>query len=195
MGKPYSDLEKQALAVIRGGGNPANSQDQGLANYWKWRLDPSDASHDLPDASTRKIGRKLDYIAVKPFVTLPVATQYAKVTISQRSLQGMPTTLKPVAGFKTLTEEPTALLLGGFKPARVYFRKATGTTEQPRTSRITKRKYKTSYTASDQGYSVPFGKIATTDTQLSTQQDLTVLLTAPNPGFTLVTFSPEVFRG
>lgn len=195
MGKPYSDLEKQALAIIRGGGNPANSADQGLANYWKWRLDPSDSSHDLLDASTRKTGRKLDYIAVKPFATLPVATQYAKVTISQRSLAGMPTNFKPIAAFKDLTEEPTALSLGGFKPAKVYFRKATGTTEQARTSRITKRKYKTSYTSGDQGYSVPFGKVGTTADPLGAQQAIAAFLTAPTPGYTLVTFSPEVFRG
>lgn len=195
MGKPYSDLEKQALAIIRGGGNPANSADQGLANYWKWRLDPSDSSHDLLDASTRKTGRKLDYIAVKPFATLAVATQYAKVTISQRSLSGMPENLKAIAGFKTLTEEPTALLLGNFKPAKVYFRKATGTAQESRTSRITKRKYKTIYDATDQGYSVPIGKVGATDTLLETQAAVTALLSAGTTPWTQITFSPEKFKG
>jgi hypothetical protein len=195
MGKPYSDLEKQALAVIRGGGNPANSADKGLANYWTWRLDPLDASHDLPEASTRSTGRKLDYIAVKPFATLAVATQYAKVTISQRSLQGMPTALKATAGFKTIIEEPGALLLGKFTPAKVYFRRSTGSTNTERTSRITKRKYKTAYSASDQGYGVPFGKVAATDTLLSSQEDIAALLGGGTTPWTQITFSPEKFRG
>jgi hypothetical protein len=195
MGKPYSDLEKQALAVIRGGGNPATSADKGLANYWQWKLDPSDSSHNLPETSTRKTGRKLDYIAVKPFATLPIATQFAKVSISQRSFQGMPTSLKVPAGFKTLAEEPTALILGKFKPARVYFRKGAANTSSPRISRITKRSYKSSYTSSDEGYSVPFGKTTATDTVLATQADITAALSIPALGINLITFTPEVFKG
>ena len=51
MAKPYSDLEKQALAIIRGGGDPSTSQDEGLANFWKWKLNPAATSHDLPSES------------------------------------------------------------------------------------------------------------------------------------------------
>jgi hypothetical protein len=67
MGKPYSDLEKRAIAILSGGGDPATSQDQELAKYWKWRLNPSATSHDLPEASIRDTGRKLDDVAIEPF--------------------------------------------------------------------------------------------------------------------------------
>jgi hypothetical protein len=194
MGKPYSDLEKQALAIIRGGGNPATSADEGLANYWKWRLNPADSSHDLPAASTRADGRKLDRVAISPFAALPVATQKAKVTISQRSLAAVPTAVRTAAALALASEEPTALVLGKFKPARAYFRLGAATTPTERTSRITKRKYKTAYAPADQGYSFPFGKKAATDTLASTQADIRTAFGTGATAPRLITFSPEVFR-
>lgn len=127
MGKPYSDLEKQALAIIRGGGDPATSTDEGLANYWKWRLNPASSSHDLPAASTRTTGRKLDFVSILPFAVLPVATQRGRVTISQRALAAAASGLRAAAGLKLLSEEPTSLDLGNFKPARVYYRTGAAT--------------------------------------------------------------------
>jgi hypothetical protein len=194
MGKPFSDLEKQALAIIRGGGNPETSQDEAISNYWKWRMNPNSAAHKLPAASKRTSGRKLDYMSILPFATLPVATQRAKVSISQRSFQGMPPGLKTPAGLKTLTEEPTSLRIGNFKPARVYFRKGAGASSTVVTSRITKREYRTLYASSDEGFSVPFGKTTATDTLSSTQADITAELSAPALGINLITFSPEVYR-
>jgi hypothetical protein len=195
MGKPYSDLEKQALAIIRGGGNPAVSADKGLANFWKWKLDPSDISHNLLAASTRTIGRKLDYVAILPFATLPVATQKVKVTISQRSLAAVPSDVKTAAALKLASEEPTALLLGKFKPAKAYFRLGAATTPTERTSRITERKYKTAYAPGDQGYSFPFGKKTATDTLASTQADIKTAFGTGATAPRLITFSPEVYRG
>jgi hypothetical protein len=195
MGKPYSDLEKQALAIIRGGGKPEESRDKGLANFWAWKLDPSDSSHDLPAASTRTTGRKLDFVAVLPFAELPVATQKAKVTISQRSLAAAAAGLRTAAGLKLISEEPNALTLGKFKPARVYFRRGAATTSSERISRITKRKYKSAYAPGDEGYSVPFGKTSAADTLASTIADIKTLLGTGANAVNLITFTPEVYRG
>lgn len=195
MGKPYSDLEKQALAIIRGGGNPATSADEGLANFWKWKLNPADNSHDLPSESTRTTGRKLDFVAISPFASLPVATQQAKVTISQRALAAVPAAVKTAAALKLASEEPTALVLGNFKPAKCYFRLGAATTATPRESRITKRKYKSAYTPSDQGYSFPFGKKTATDTLVSTQADIRTAFGTGATAPRLITFSPEKYRG
>ena len=195
MAKPYSDLEKQALAIIRGGGNPATSADEGLANYWKWRLNPDDSSHDLPAASTRTDGRKLDFVAIIPFASLPVATQKAKVTISQRAIAAVPADVKTAAALALASEEPTALQLAKFKPARVYFRLGAATTPTERISRITKRKYKTAYAPTDQGYSLPFGKKTATDTLVSTQADIRTAFGTGAAAPKLITFSPEVYRG
>ena len=195
MAKPYSDLEKQALAIIRGGGDPSTSQDEGLANFWKWKLNPAATSHDLPSESTRTDGRKLDFVAILPFADLPVATQKAKVTISQRSLAAIDSDMRTAAALQLASEEPTALQLANFRPAKTYFRLGAATTPGERTSRITKRKYKSVYTATDQGYSFPFGKKTATDTLVSTQADIRTAFGTGAAAPKLITFSPEVYRG
>lgn len=194
MGKPYSDLEKQALAIIRGKGDPATSSDKGLANYWKWRMDPSDTSHNLPSVSTRTTGRKLDFVSILPFAVLPVPTQRGMVTISQRSLAAAAAGLRAAAGLKLLSEEPTSIELGRFRPAKVYYRTGAGTTPSSRVSRITERAYKSAYAPGDEGYSIPFGRTNATDNLASTQADIAAFLKSGSNPINLITFSPEKYR-
>lgn len=145
--------------------------------------------------SLRSTGRKLDFVTILPFATLPVATQQAKVTISQRSLAATSAGLKTAAGLSLLSEEPEALTLGKFKPARVYYRTGAGTTPTERISRITKRKYKTAYAPTDQGYSVSFGKTTATSTLAERQIAIANVFATATPKIELYTFSPEKFRG
>lgn len=195
MGKPYSDLEKQALAIIRGGGDPSLSKDAGIANYWTWRMNPADTSHDLPAASTRTTGRKLEYVALTPFADIGIADLDVKVSISQRSLAKVVGDLKTALGVETGTDAVGALPLGKFKPAKVYFRLGAATTATERTSRITKRKYKSVYAPGDEGYSIPFGKTTATSTQADRQAALKANLGTGTGAAQLITFTPEVYRG
>jgi len=190
MGKRCGDLEKRALAVLAGGGNPANSQDEELRNYWTWRINPSDNSHNLPAASERPTGRKLDEVAIEPFNIDLVADLFVKVNISQRSNGAAATAVKTACGFKTLTATQKALRVDRFKPARVYWRTGDATNSVVRTSRITKRSYKSYYSAGDEGFSVPFGKVGT-DSIVERQAAIRAALA----GINLITFSPEIYRG
>jgi hypothetical protein len=192
MGKPYSDLEKRAIAILSGGGDPATSQDQELAKYWKWRLNPSATSHDLPEASIRDTGRKLDDVAIEPFgVVFEGTNVYAKASISQRAKEFFSPKLADL-GVKAIDNTVKAYRLGRFKPARVYARKGAGTTSAPRTSRITGRKYKSYYQEADQGYSAPFGKKTGTDTQAGRQLIVQQAVKAIDAAtINLITFTPE----
>ena len=194
MGKPFSDLEKRAFAILANGGDPSQSLDSALANYWRWRVNPSAASRDLPDASTRTQGRKLDDVAIRPFgINLPTNT-FAKVTISQRSKAWASTELATVYQHVTPTDAQMALRLGRFSPARVYARTGAAGTPIPRTSRITEREYKTYYDRADQGYSIPFGETADPNGVQNRQTAITEALQTEGRAIELISFSPEKVR-
>lgn len=194
MGKPFSDLEKRALAILANGGDPAQSRDLELARYWEWRINPSANSHDLPAASTRTQGRKLDDYAIKPFgIDLPTGT-FAKVTMSKRTEAALNDSQKTILQLIEIQDDTVAYRLARFTPAKVYWRTGAGTTPVERTSRITGRKYKTYYESTDQGYTAPFGK--TTD-GVSLQQRQQAIRGALQPEagtVDLVSFSPEKSR-
>lgn len=164
MGKPFSDLEKRAFTILANGGDPAQSQDTELANYWKWRINPSLASHDLDAASERPNGRKLDEVTIIPFgIDLPTG-QYAKTTISQRSRAFANGSVETALQIADITADTVAYRLARFRPAKVYARTGAADTPISRTSRITGREYKSYYAKADPGYTMPFGKQAATDT-------------------------------
>lgn len=192
MGKRFGDLEKRALAILANGGNPATSQDEALRNYWAWKINPSANSHNLPTASERPNGRKTVAAYLEPFAVDLPTDLLAKVSISTRS-----NTAANAAQVKTASEVITALTgatvalaLKGFTPARVYWRTGEATSSSPRTSRITNQPYKSYYAATDEGFSIPFGR-KSTDPLSKRQKDIKAAL----PAGTRVTFSPEKYRG
>lgn len=192
MAKRFGDLEKQAIAILANGGNPALSQDKRLANYWAWKTNPSSEAHNLPSGSERPKGRKTNPVYLKPFaLTLP-ANILAKVTISQRSDTAVGSPVKTACGLEALNVgTDTALALKGFTPARVYYRTGAATDSDNRISRITKEPYKSLYAAGDEGFSVPFGRKSTAS--LAERQAEIKKALPGNPQ--LVTFSPEKYRG
>ena len=192
MGKRFGDLEKRALALLAAGVDPKTSQDEALRNFWTWKVNPSDASHNLPAASERPNGRKTNPTYLQPFGVVLPANVYAKVTISQRSFMAASATVLAACNLHTLVPaSETGLKLKSFTPARVYWRIGEATTSAPRISRITKQTYKSFYTATDEGFSVPFGR-KSTDSLLTRQNDIKAAI---GTGINLITFSPEKYRG
>lgn len=191
MGKPYSDLEKRAIAILAGGGNPATSQDTAIANYWKWKINPSSSDHKLPIPSLRTTGRKKSDVALNPFGADLAANIFAKAQITKRTNDAMPANLKTACAYKALSgSDGQALRLRGYKPAYVYWRTGEATTSEQRTSRVTKRPYKSYYKAEDDGYLAPFGQSVATDTEGDRQKAIKLAL----PNINLVTFTPERYR-
>ncbi len=192
MGKRFGDLEKQALALLAAGANPASSPDTALANFWKWKVNPSDPSHNLPTTSQRLSGRKTNPTYLLPFGVTLSSNVFAKVTISQRSFVAASATVLAACGLHTLVPaSEIGLKLKSYTPARVYWRLGEATTSAPRISRITKRTYKSVYTATDEGYSVPFGR-KSTDSLLQRQTEIKAAI---GTSINLITFSPEKYRG
>lgn len=192
MANRFGDLEKQAIAILANGGNPATSQDKRLANYWAWKINPSSEAHNLPEGSERKTGRKTDRVFLEPFgVDLP-STLFAAVTISKRSFAAANGAILTALAYKALTAgTDSALPVKGFTPARVYWRTGEATTSAPRISRITKDPYSSFYAAGDEGFSAPFGRKAA-ETVLTRQKSLRAAIPA---SVGLVSFSPEKLRG
>ncbi|PSB47300.1 hypothetical protein C7B80_10220 [Cyanosarcina cf. burmensis CCALA 770] len=193
MGKPYSDLEKQCIAILANGGNPANSQDEAVAKYWQWKINPSSNAHKFTGdlaGSKRSAGRKLSTRYIKPFDAIVAATTYAAVTMSARSLTEIPQAVRDSFGFHTLAAGDQGIKIGKFKPAKVYYRTGASETSSERTSRVTGREYKSYYTSSDQGYTAPFGVVGS-DTEAQRQ---TAIRTALGSNINLVTFTPQIYR-
>jgi hypothetical protein len=164
MGKPYSDLEKRAIAILANGGNPASSQDTALARYWQWRINPSSNDHKLPAASKRPNNRKKDEVALLPFAMNPVTGIFAQGMISKRAKTALGSNAT-VCGHQTTTTSDKVIYMGKYKPAYVYWRTGDAATSADRTSRITGRSYKSYYAAADEGYMVPFGRLNNTSTE------------------------------
>lgn len=194
MGKPYSDLEKRAIAILAGGGNPATSQDQVVARYWQWKINPSNANHRLPATSKRPNNRKKDEVALYPFALELAAGVFAQAMISKRAKAALGTN-NTVCGHQTPSTGQQVLQLGNYKPAYVYWRTGAATDSADRTSRITGRTYKSYYTATDEGYMAPFGKNGAGPgiSEAERQQAIQAALT--NTNINLITFTPEKYRG
>jgi hypothetical protein len=191
MGKPFSDLEKQALRLLAGGGDPLTGNDEELKKYWRWRINPGDPSHDLPDTSTRTVGRELVEIGITPFGLDLAAGQAARVTISTRS-KDFYDPKKSELGHKVLSATVIGIPLD-FRPAKVYARKGAAETPQSKTSRITGRKYKTKFVSGDQGFTSPFGlKVAGESIAVRQAALATEIGSIGTVG--LVTFTPERFK-
>jgi hypothetical protein len=188
MGKRFGDLERRALAVLAGGGNPANSADEELKKYWQWRINPSDSSHNLPAASERPTGRKKTPVYLKPFGKDIPDTILFGASISQRSntARTAQNLTNAVLGYEALGTKTDVSALR-FRPARVYYRTGDAANSIARTSRITGRVYKSYYSAGDEGYSAPFGKVGTA-TQGERQS---AIKTAIGANINLITFTSE----
>ncbi len=191
MGKPYSDLEKRAIAILAGGGNPATSQDQAVARYWAWKINPSASSHRLPTTSKRPNNRKKDAVHIKIFAEVLPTNVFAKVQVSKRTMTALGNNIKAACNYETLSSSDMGLKLKGFSPAYVYWRTGEATTSAERTSRITNRSYKSYYTATDEGYLAPFGRL-NAETEGVRQK---AIRTAIGSGVNLITFTPEKYRG
>lgn len=191
MGKPYSDLEKRALAILANGGDPAKSQDTALAKYWAWKINPSSNAHNLPAESTRTAGRKKTEVALLPFGVTLGANVFAKAQITKRTDDNN-SSIQSECGYQTLSIEDQALRLRGYNPAYVYWRTGAATTSTQRTSRITGKPYKSYYAQTDQGYLAPFGRKAAGDTEGERQKAIKGAL---GTSINLITFTPEKYRG
>lgn len=193
MGKPYSDLEKRAIAILAGGGNPATSQDQAVARYWQWKINPSAASHRLNAQSKRPNNRKKDEVALLPFSVAPIPGVFAEAMISKRSKTALTAANATICGHQSTTGSDKVINFGKYKPAYVYWRTGEAAESADRTSRITGRTYKSYYTATDEGFMAPFGRPTTssTDSQAARQ---TAIKTALGTGINLITFTPEKYR-
>jgi hypothetical protein len=192
MGKPYRDLEQRAIAILANGGNPATSQDQAVARYWQWKINPSSNAHKLPATSVRTANRKKDPVYLLPFAVNLNTSIYAKAQITKRTNTALPAGVKSVCGYKTLSTGDQGLRLNSYKPAYVYWRTGEAATSSPRTSRITNRTYKSYYAGGDEGYLAPFGRQNTADTEGDRQK---VIKAAFGTGINLITFTPEMYRG
>jgi hypothetical protein len=114
--------------------------------------------------------------------------------MSQRTAAAAAAGIKTACGQKTLATGESALWIGRFTPAKVYYRTGAAATSIERTSRITKRTYKSYYEAADEGYSLPFGKVTSTDTIAERQSAIATAIQAAVTDANLISFSPEVFR-
>lgn len=193
MGRPYSDLEKQCVAILANGGNPASSSDEAVAKYWAWKINPSSSAHQFTGdraTSKRSTGRKLDTKYIQPFDGIVATATLIEVSISQRAMTDISETVRNTFGFQTPSGTNQKVPLKRFKPAKVYYRTGAAETSAERTSRITGRKYKSYYSASDNGYSAPFGLVGS-DTEL---QRRTAIKTALGATINLITFTPQVYR-
>lgn len=194
MAKPYSDLERQAIAILANGGNPAASQDTALARYWQWKINPSSNAHNLPETSTRTANRKKDPVYLSPFGVDLAASTFAKVAITRRTNTALPAAVKTACGYKTLgAGTDQGLGLKKYNPAYVYWRTGEATTSAPRTSRVTGRPYKSYYTGTDEGFMAPFGRNTATDSEADRQKAIRAAFPTPVPN--LLTFTPEKYRG
>lgn len=110
MGKPYSDLEKRAIAILAGGGNPATSQDTAVANYWQWKINPSSAAHRIGEASTRTSGRKKKEVALNPFGADLAQGIFAKAQITQRTDTALSAGVKTACAYQNATNESIPLI-------------------------------------------------------------------------------------
>lgn len=191
MGKRFGDLEKRAVAILANGGNPANSQDQELANYWQWKINPSSNAHNLPEASTRTQGRRKDPKYITPFGVALAANQLAKVEVTRRTLTVVTGAILTAVGFGNLSGTETGIKVGSFKPAQVYWRGGAATSPTQRTSRITNQPYKSYYAAGDEGFVAPFGKVGND----SVIQRQTAIKTALGANINLISFRPEKYNG
>lgn len=194
MGKPFSDLEKRAFTILSNGGDPAQSLDRELASYWRWRLDPSAASHDLPQESIRTNDRKLRDVAIRPFDLDLGNDVFVRTTISERSYAAIGDGTKATLNIQDIAATTTAYRLARYTPPKVYWRTGGGDRPLPRTSRITGRKYTTYFQRSDPGYTAPFGKAAGAE-RVSARQALIRAALQPAEGtLDLISFSPEKAR-
>lgn len=193
MPKPFSDLEKRAIAILANGGNPATSQDTALARYWQWKINPSSNAHNLPEQSTRTANRKKDALALLPFGVDLNASIFARALITKRTNTALPAGVKTACAYQTATVTDQVLRLRGFNPAYVYWRTGEAATSAPRTSRITGRSYKSYFTATDEGYLAPFGRNTATDSENDRQRAIKAAFGANPPN--LLTFLPEKYRG
>lgn len=193
MGKPYSDLEKRAIAILANGGNPATSQDKALANYWQWKINPSSNAHNLPQQSTRTTGRKKDEVALIPFGVDLNTTTFAKALITKRTNTALPPGVKTACAYQTRGLNDQVLRLRGYNPAYVYWRTGEAATSAPRISRITTTPYKSYYAAIDEGYLAPFGRNTATDSENDRQRAIRAAFGTTPPN--LITFTPEKYRG
>lgn len=194
MAKPFSDLEKRAIAILANGGDPTQSRDLELARYWEWRINPSADSHDLPAASERPEGRKLDDFAINPFGLDLGADVFAKVTMSKRTQAALSDPQKTALQIQAVEPTTKAYRLANFKPAKVYWREGAANTAIERTSRITGRKYKTYYEPTDQGYTAPFGTNTAGDTVNQRQAAIRAAIQTATSTIDLLTFTPEKSR-
>lgn len=190
MGKPYSDLEKRAIAILAGGGNPATSQDEAVKKYWTWKINPGANTHNLPTASQRSNNRKKDPVYIKIFSEVLPSNVYAKVQITKRTNAALEGDTKTACNYHALANGDMGLRLKNFTPAYVYWRTGEATTSASRTSRITGRSYKSYYTQTDEGYVAPFGR-DTAETEGVRQQKIRATFTNVN----LIAFTPEKYRG
>lgn len=180
------------LRLIAGGGDPLTGNDEVLKKYWKWRINPADASHRLPATSSRTVDRQTKEIGIKPFGLELATGQAARVLLSIRSAAFYDTKkaeLGHITPSATVQDIPI-----DFRPARIYARKGASTTPLSQTSRITGRAYKSKFASTDEGFSAPFG-VKTAGDSIVVRQSVLATEIGGISGVGLVTFTPERFKG
>lgn len=185
MPRRFNDLEARAIALLKDGKDPSESNDDELKAYWSWKLWKDKSKHKRDEASKRST-KGTSRVIIFPFaISGTEAHHYA--TVSDRaydaSFQG-----KDKLNWKTGVANTVKIIAArNFKPARANIR-AIGANVSTSTSKITGREYKTKFTSANQGYSVPFGRDGT-NTELKTQQDIIVAVTSGR-----VSFRSEMYK-
>lgn len=187
MGRRFNDLEARLRTYLSTGASLDACQDIELKNYGKWKLFQDPSARDLPAASERdKRGQSL--LMIDPFdETLMPATSKCGVILSGRSKAWVNNKL---ATFGLIAfDKDKARWLGFYTPAKAYVRPSTATkATNQRKSRITQKNYKSKFSAGDEGYTVPFGKVGA-----SSYREVTVGISAV-AGTGIARFTPEIVK-
>jgi hypothetical protein len=158
MSERFSRLNEDVLETFARGGNPNTlpATDSARA-YWEWKTNQRPNDKKLPAASSRT-NREPKLVIVQPFGY--AVGELAKVRISKRSAEYAVGVNGLVPALNWVATNEVASVLGGFEPAKLIVRTGGSNTTTEKTSRITRRTYKTRFQSSDQGYVMPFGRPA-----------------------------------
>jgi hypothetical protein len=180
MAKRFSRLEAEALSILKAGGNPAESSDTRVKNYWLWKNESDQTRHQLLPGAHRIKG-SLVQVIVKPFGS-QVTTHTVYADISHRAyVATRPTGITTaVLGWQAIpaADATQPEFRKGYKPAQAFFRQLLSSPVEVPASRITRRPYKTRSQSEQQGYVFPFGKTGSLTAQGAVEETIVTALVA-----------------
>lgn len=190
MATRFSDLNRQAIGLLKEGKDPLQSNDDALKKFWQWRLYTDPTKHTRSTASNRQTNGTTRVI-VFPF-SVNGTNPYHYATVSNRAYNNNALPGRAKLNWQTGVAADARISNDrNYTPARANIREVSSNIiSVPGTSnKITGRPYKTRSGSAQQGWSVPFGKTGT-KTELEVQREI-----AEEVGPTLrVSFRSEVFK-